>query len=79
MDHYRAGRVDAGRGSKSEQVQRAVLRQIGPFGISDLEKECPGVSRETIRNVLRGLKKGGVVRVEGRGPGARWHRAGQDR
>jgi hypothetical protein len=34
--------------------------------------DCPGVSRDMIRHVLRGLRDQGVLRAEGRGRAARW-------
>jgi Fic family protein len=71
----RVGTIGAGRGSKSEQVRAAVERRIASFSISDLERECPGVSRDTIRLVLRQMREGGSVHLEGHGRGARWRRA----
>lgn len=68
----RVGNLDGGRGSKSQRVRAAVERKLGPFRIVDLERDCPDVSRDTIRVVLREMKKEGRVNVEGRGPGARW-------
>ncbi len=67
-------RVETLKGSKTEQVRQAVTRRTGPFTISDIEADCPGVSRDMVRHVLRQMKEGGVVAVEGRGPGARWRR-----
>ena len=68
----RVGQVGGGRGSKSQQVRDAVQRKLTPFKLTDLERDCPGVSRDTVRVVLRELRKQGMVVVEGRGPGARW-------
>jgi len=68
----RIGELDGGRGSKSERVREAVGRKVLPFKIVDLERDCPGVSRETIRLVLREMKAERLVRSEGRGRGARW-------
>ncbi len=65
-------RVETLKGSKTEQVRQAVLRRIGPFSISELEADCPGVSHDMVRHVLRHMKTGGAVTVGGRGPGARW-------
>ena len=39
-----------------------------------IEQECPDVSRETIRLVLRAMKKEGLVEPRGRGRGARWRK-----
>lgn len=68
----RVGQLDGAPGSKSHRVREAVSRKISPFKAVDLERDCPGVSRETIRLVLREMKREGLVRVEGRGRGARW-------
>ena len=67
-------RVETLKGSKTDQVRQAVMRRIGPFTISELEGDCPGVSRDMVRHVLRQMKGSGAVAVEGRGPGARWRR-----
>lgn len=68
----RVGTIKIGKGSKSEQVRKAVLRQAGPFAISDIEKECPWISRDLIRLVLREMKSEGSIKPQGKGRGARW-------
>jgi Fic family protein len=68
----RAGRLMTGRGSKTALIESAVERRIRPFAISELENDCPGVSRDMIRHVLRRLRDEGRVTVSGRGRGARW-------
>lgn len=70
----RVGHVAGGRGSKSQQVRDAVERKVTPFRISELERDCPAVSRDTIRLVLRQMRDEGRLALEGRGPGARWRR-----
>ena len=70
----RVGVVGGGRGSKTRRVRDAVGRRVGPFQISDIEKDCPGTSRETIRKVLRALRDEGIIVSEGVGRGARWRR-----
>ena len=60
------------KGSKTDQVRAAVARRVGPFGIADLEHDCPGVSRDMVRHVLRQMRAEGLVQVEGRGRGAKW-------
>lgn len=70
-DEFEA-RVETLKGSKGDQVRAAVTRRIGAFGIADLEQDCPGVSRDMVRHVLRQMRAEGRVQVEGRGPGARW-------
>ena len=68
----RVGNIAAGRGSKSQRVREAIERKVLPFRVSELEREVPDVSRETIRLVLRAMKKEGLIRSEGHGRGARW-------
>ena len=68
----RVGVIGGGRGSKTQRVRGAVERRVGPFQISDIEKDCPGTSRETIRKVLRAMRDEGVIVSEGVGRGARW-------
>ena len=72
----RAGDVRAPRGAKTQMLIDAVDRLEAPFTIAQLERRCPGVSRDMVRHVLRELKAGGRVSVTGRGPGARWARRG---
>lgn len=73
----RVGTIRKGRGAKTDQVRAAVERRIGPFSISDIEADCPGVSRDMIRIVLRRLKDEGAIVLQGKGRGARWIRARQ--
>ena len=70
----RLGNLDRPGTSKSQRVREAVERKIKPFRIVDIEYECPDVSRETIRLVLRAMKKEGLVEPKGRGRGARWRK-----
>jgi Fic family protein len=68
----RVGSVEAGRGSKSQRIREAVHRKVVPFKVTELERDVPDVSRDTIRKVLREMSQEGLVRAKGRGPGARW-------
>jgi Fic family protein len=68
-------RVETLKGSKTDQVRQAVLRRIGSFTISDLEADCPGVSHDMVRHVLRQMKQDGAVTVTSYGRGARWKRS----
>lgn len=68
----RVGTVTTGYGSKTEQIKLAIDRRTGPFAISDIERECPGISRDMIRHVLRQLRDGGTLRSTGVGRGAKW-------
>jgi Fic family protein len=68
----RVGTIRSGRGSKTDRVVEAVARRIGPFSISDIEADCPGVTRDWIRVVLRRLRDDGTIVPRGKGRGARW-------
>ncbi|MBU2708463.1 Fic family protein [Zooshikella marina] len=73
------GRVDqvdfsTSKGSKSQMVKAYILDQIKPFAISDIVNNLPGVSHETIRNVIRELKAEGIIQLKGKGRGAKWVR-----
>ncbi|MEW6222979.1 MAG: Fic family protein [Candidatus Hadarchaeota archaeon] len=60
------------RGAKTEQVELAIKRKTGPFSISDIENDCPGISRDMIRVVLNKLRKAGKIRLTNRGRDAKW-------
>ncbi len=70
----RVGTLSLGRGSKTQQVRKAVSRRLGPFSISDIEADCPGVSRDMVRVVLRQLRDERAITPQGKGRGARWIR-----
>ena len=69
----RVGTIKPGRGAKSNVVRSVVESRQLPFSLSELERECPGVSRPTIRRVLEQMRKDGLVEARGRGPGALWY------
>ena len=66
------GNIEAGSGSKSKRVREAIERKVVPFKSADLKKEVPDVSRDTIRMVLREMKKEGRIKSDGYGRGVRW-------
>lgn len=66
--------VDVPKGAKSDFVKQAIEARDAPFSFADIERAYPGVSRETVRRVLRELKKAGKVESPGRGPGALWQK-----
>ena len=70
----RVGRMKSPRGAKTDMVEQAVETVSGQFGVTDLERLCPGVSRDMIRLLLRELKAAGRVECLGRGPGAKWRK-----
>ena len=68
----RVGTIREGRGAKGDQVRQAVERKLGPFRAVDIEAECPGVSHEWVRRILREMRDEGCIEFQGKGPGARW-------
>lgn len=68
----KAGDVKDPKGAKTELVESAIRSLTGKFTLSDLERSCPGVSRDMIRKILRDLKETGQVECLGKGPGAKW-------
>jgi len=70
----RVGTIQTARGSKTERVRSAVLRRRGDFAISDIQRDCPTVSRDMIRVVLNQLRDEGLVVLRGKGRGARWQK-----
>jgi Fic family protein len=70
----RVGQQKSSRGAKTELIEQTIEAIPDEFGITDLERLCPGVSRDMIRRVLRDLNAGGRVECLGRGPGAKWRK-----
>ena len=76
----RLGEIKAPRGAKREQVlggiEHLAAQSSGGFTISELERICPGVSRDMVRRVLREQQAAGAVECQGRGPAATWRKKG---
>jgi Fic family protein len=70
----RVSAIQDARGAKTALIEQAVRRRIRAFAISDIEAECPGVSRDMVRHVLRQMRSRGEIAVQGRGRGAKWVR-----
>jgi DNA-binding HxlR family transcriptional regulator len=48
-------------------ITSAIEKILGTFRIADIQRECPGVSVDMIRQVLKKLRKNGLVECLGRG------------
>jgi Fic family protein len=70
----RLGRVKSPKGEKTGLVLRAIDRMQGPFRIAELRKECPNVSVDMIRSVLKNLRAKNQVECLGRGQSAKWRK-----
>ena len=75
----RVGEIKSPRGAKTEIVESAIHGYTGAFTLAEVERACPGVSRDMVRRVLRDLKSAGKVECIGRGPGAQWRKKGNGR
>ncbi len=69
----RVGETAEPRGSKTQLVLEVIGKMSSNFSLADLERACPGVSRDMIRRVLN-TQKGQTVDCIGRGPGALWQK-----
>jgi Fic family protein len=74
----RAGQVKSPRGAKTGLIEAAVTGLVGPFGLSDVERVCPGVSRDMVRWVLRQMQRSGRIECLGKGRTAKWQKKGNN-
>ena len=70
----RLGQIKEERGAKTGLVEATVNAITIAFTLADVEKACPGVSRDMIQLVLARLRKEKKVRCVTRGRTARWER-----
>jgi len=70
----RVGTIEKRRGGKSDRIRDEALKRVLPFSISEIEESCPGVSRDTVRLVLRSLKAEGLIEPTGKGRTAKWRK-----
>ena len=62
----RVGQTASPKGSKTELVTAAIGRFTDSFRVSDIHRQCPGVSVDLIRQVLKNLRSVGRVKCLGR-------------
>src|SRR5438128_4630781 len=72
----RAGQVKSPRGAKTALIEASIAGFVGPFGLSDVERACPGVSRDMIRRVLQEMQRNGKIECLGKGRTAKWQKKG---
>lgn len=68
------GVITTSRGSKTELIRSAINRRVAPFSIIDIESDCPGISRDMIRRVLRQMRDEGSIIASSGGRGAMWQK-----
>jgi len=74
----RAGDMKMPRGEKQGLVRQAIEQAPGTFTVTDLQRECPGVSLDMIRHVLKQLQSDGSVKCLGRGRSAKWQKTSSE-
>jgi hypothetical protein len=74
----RAGDMKMSRGEKQGLIMQAIERAPASFTVTDLQRECPGVSVDMIRHVLKQLRERRSVECLGRGRNARWQRTSSE-
>ncbi|MBM4146671.1 MAG: Fic family protein [Nitrospira sp.] len=70
----RVGQLRSPKGAKTEIIRSAIEKTLRPFRIADIQKECPGVSIDLIRRILKKLREEGKVECLGRGQSAEWQK-----
>jgi Fic family protein len=70
----RLGQVKTPKGEKTSLILRAIDRRAGAFRITELQNECPSVSVDMIRRVLKNLRAQNQVECLGRGQNAQWRK-----
>ena len=64
--------TQAPRGEKSELVINVINSFTGTFTVRQIEQQCPGVSRELIRKIMKQYDT--CLKCTGKGPAAVWRR-----
>jgi len=70
----RLGKVSATRGEKTALVIQGVEKLSGDFSVAELQRQCPGVSLDMIRRVLKDLRAAERVECLGRGLKSKWRK-----
>ncbi len=70
----RLGQVPTPKGEKTSLILQAIEKGAGAFRIADIRNECPNVSVDMIRRVLKNLRAEKQVECLGRGQNAQWRK-----
>lgn len=70
----RVGTISSTKGTKKAMVLDVIKTLPEQFAISDLQEQCPTVSIDHIRRILRSERKAGRLDCLGRGADARWQK-----
>lgn len=70
----RVVRTVSEKGAKTAIIKSSIKHKIGPFAVSELQPDCPDISIDMIRTVLKKLKSDGLVECLGLGQKAKWQK-----
>ncbi len=70
----RVGEVASPRGAKTKWVTGVIHRASGSFDVALLQRECPGVSVDMVRQILKNLRAAGKIKCLGFGRNAQWEK-----
>jgi Fic family protein len=70
----RAGEIKAPRGAKTALVEQAINAFPGHFSIAEIERICPGVSRDMLRHILNRLQRQKQICCVRRGRNSLWQK-----
>src|ERR1019366_5172912 len=73
----RAGEIKAPRGAKTALVEQAINSFPAQFNIAEIERICPGVSRDMLRHTLNRLQRQKHINCVRRGRNSLWQRKQQ--
>jgi Fic family protein len=73
----RVGDISSPKGAKTETIINSLKKKSGLFSVADIQRECPGVSLDLVRRVLKDLRANGQVECLGRGRNAQWQKTGK--
>ncbi|MCJ7832833.1 MAG: Fic family protein, partial [Deltaproteobacteria bacterium] len=70
----RLERIKSPRGEKTGIVLQAISRTPGAFRVAEIQKQCPGVSIDMIRGILKKMRSEDRIECLGRGQSAQWQK-----
>jgi Fic family protein len=70
----RLERIKSPRGEKTGLVVQSINQIHGLFRVADIQRQCPGVSIDLIRGILKKLRAADRVECLGRGQNAQWQK-----
>lgn len=70
----RIGQLHLPKGGKTHLVLHAIDNMPGPFSVTELQSQCPNVSADMIRHILKNLRGINQIECLGRGQHARWQK-----